>query len=55
MENDFENGPETQNSSEYAAQFSNMFGSGPSGGGFCNRKSESGPDRADGLVVLERR
>jgi hypothetical protein len=34
MENDFENGPEMQNANEYAAQFSNMFGSGPAGGGF---------------------
>jgi trimeric autotransporter adhesin len=34
MESDFENGPEMQDPAEYAAQFSNMFGSGPAGGGF---------------------
>jgi hypothetical protein len=51
MENDFENGPEMQNPSEYAAQFSNMFGSGPAGGGF-GTLLQAGPDRPHGMLFL---
>jgi trimeric autotransporter adhesin len=35
MENDFENGPELQDPSQYAGQVGNFFGNGPSGGGFA--------------------
>jgi trimeric autotransporter adhesin len=34
MENDFENGPELQDPSQYAGEVGNFFGNGPSGGGF---------------------
>ncbi len=49
MENDFENGPETQNPEDYAAQFSNMFGSGPGGGGF-DALLKAAPDRPHGFL-----
>jgi hypothetical protein len=49
MENDFEDGPEMQTAAEYAAQFANMFGSGPAGGGFGTLLKVS-PDRPHGLL-----
>jgi trimeric autotransporter adhesin len=49
MENDFENGPEMQNATEFAAQFSNMFGSGPAGGGF-GALLKAGPESPHGLL-----
>ena len=49
MEGDFENGPEMQDPAEYASQFSNMFGSGPAGGGFTTLLT-TGLDEPHGMV-----
>ncbi len=49
VEGDFENGPEMQDPAEYASQFSNMFGSGPSGGGFTTLLT-GGLDEPHGMV-----
>ena len=49
MDGDFENGPEMLDPAEYAAGFSNMFGSGPTGGGFSTLLNSS-PDHPHGVL-----
>jgi hypothetical protein len=50
MDNYFENGPELQDPSQYAAATGNFFGNGPSGGGFSALVGGSNPNRPHGMV-----
>jgi hypothetical protein len=50
MDNYFENGPELQDPSQYAAATGNFFGNGPSGGGFSALAGSSNPNQPHGMV-----